>query len=344
MSQHERARIAVRGLFVQAGRHGLGVVFALLIALGSVPLHAAGIHPSNACASVNRRIEANLEAKCFAMDFGGRERTLYIYAPAGKHAAMPLVFVLHGGGGVGAGMEWLTKRGFNRLADHDGAVIVYPDGIGKSWNDGRSDTSAASAQEHIDDIGWFRALPHELSGQYDIDRHRVYVTGISNGGLMSYRIACDAADMFAAAAPVAASMSLDLAPVCKPARPISIAILNGTDDPIMPWGGGPVKVLWLRRGNVLSTAATLARWTELDHCSAVHAEPVVDSVPDDGTALARQSAQCAGASEVDLFEIRGGGHTWPAGEPYLGERFVGRVSRELDANVAIWTFFMRHRL
>lgn len=329
---------------MQAVRTGFLTLFALLALLDSAPLQAAGLHPSDACASVNRRIEATLEAKCFAMDFGGRERTLYIYAPAGKHAAMPLVFVLHGGGGVGAGMEWLTKSGFNRLADRDGAVIVYPDGIGKSWNDGRSDTSAASAQEHVDDIGWLRALPRELSGQYAIDLHRVYVTGISNGGLMSYRIACDAADIFAAAAPVAASMSVELAPICKPARPISIAIINGTDDPIMPWNGGPVKVLWLRRGNVLSTTATLARWSELDRCSALHADPVVDSVPDDGTALARQSAQCAAASEVELFEIRGGGHTWPAGVPYLGERLVGRVSRELNANEAIWTFFAHHHL
>src|SRR5262249_39570155 len=158
-------------------------------------------------------------------------------------------------------------------------------------------------------------------------------------GLMSYRIACDAADVFAAAAPVAANMSTDLAPNCKPSRPIPLAIINGTEDPIMPWGGGAVKVLWFKRGSVLSTAATVSRWTELDHCPALHADPVVDAVADDGTALARQSAQCAGMSEVDLFEIRGGGHTWPSGEPYLGERLVGRVSRELDANEAIWEFF-----
>src|SRR5262249_9439804 len=109
----------------------------------------------------------------------------------------------------------------------------------------------------------------------------------------------------------------------------------------MPWSGGPVKVLWFKRGNVLSTSATLARWAELDHCGTLQAEPVVDAVGDDGTTLARQVSQCAGMSEVDLFEIRGGGHTWQLGEPY--SRLVGRVSRELDGNTAIWEFFARHR-
>lgn len=161
---------------------------------------------------------------------------------------------------------------------------------------------------------------------------------------MSYRIACDAADLYAAAAPVAASMSADLAPACRPARPISVAIINGTEDPIMPWNGGPVKVLWFKRGSVLSTVATLARWSEFNHCGAMRPATVVDAVPGDGTALAQQTAECAGMNELELLEIRGGGHTWPMGEPYLGERLVGRVSRELDANEAIWEFFQRHRL
>src|SRR5690349_20177302 len=141
------------------------LAIVLLAALG-VGDGVAAIHPSDACVPVNRRVGAHLESKCFAMAFGGRERTLYIYEPAHKHPPGALVFVLHGGGGSAAGMEWLTQRGFNRLADRDGAVIVYPDGVGKSWNDGRSETSSESAKERVDDIGWFRALPRELAAQY----------------------------------------------------------------------------------------------------------------------------------------------------------------------------------
>src|SRR5262245_51258690 len=102
----------------------LGIVCAmtLLAILGARDGRAAAIHPSNACVTVNHRLSARLESKCFAMDFGGRERTLYIYEPAHRSSPGALVFVLHGGGGAAAGMEWLTKRGFNRLADRDGAV------------------------------------------------------------------------------------------------------------------------------------------------------------------------------------------------------------------------------
>jgi polyhydroxybutyrate depolymerase len=302
----------------------------------------AALRPADDCLPVRT---ANAEAACYAMDFGGRHRTFRLYAAAHGDSAVPLILVLHGGGGSGGGMEWLTERGFNRLADQHGAVIVYPDGIGKSWNDGRTDTNSTAAKDQIDDLGWLRALPREIGKQFPIDAARVYATGISNGGLMSYRLACDAADVFAALAPVAANMSVDLAPRCSPSRPVPIAIINGTDDPIMPWQGGAVKVLWFKRGSVLSTADTVARWVDLDHCAAPsQSSAPVDQIADDGTALVLHTAACAGNAEVRLYEIRGGGHTWPRGEPYLGERLVGRVSRELDANVVIWEFFTQHPL
>ncbi len=303
------------------------------------------IQLSTHCLSNNQKITATLQSKCYAMQYGGRERTLRIYAssPARGRPAMPLVFVLHGGGGTGGAMEWLTRGGFNRQADAEGAVVVYPDGIGKGWNDGRSDDSVQAIKEQVDDLGWFRALPKALAGEFNIDLTRIYATGISNGGLMSYRLACDAADVFAAVAPVAANMSVDLAPICKPARSISVAVINGTDDPVMPWGGGPVKVLWFKRGAVLSTSATVARLAELNHCSGMRdVGGVTDTVPNDGTSVVINAAACAGGSEVVLYEVRGGGHTWPQGEPYLAERWVGRVSQELDATGSVWRFFKEH--
>jgi len=304
----------------------------------------AGVHASDACVAAPRRQAHELEAKCFALEHGGVERTFRLYVPPRAQGPLPLVVVLHGGGGSGAGMEWLTQGGFNRIADRDGAVVVYPDGIGKGWNDGRTDMRSEAVKEAVDDVGFLRALPREISSQTPLDLGRVYATGISNGGLMSYRLACDAADSFAAVAPVAANLSVELAPRCQPARPISLAIVNGTADPIMPWRGGPVKVLWLARGNVVSTPATVARWLELDHCLALELREHRDSVPDDGTVLERSSASCEDGAEVALFEIQGGGHTWPSGVPYLGERLVGRVSRELDANERIWEFLRRFQL
>lgn len=322
--------------------HGSWIAGGLALCLQA---HAADLVASHACPSQNRTQESRREALCFAIPFGGRTRTLSVYAPPRISGPRPLILVLHGGGGTGVGMEWLTKRGFNRIADRDGAIVLYPDGIEKSWNDGRGDSHVAASQLNVDDLAYLRALPQALAAHYAIDPARIYATGISNGGLMSYRLACDAADVFAAVAPVAADLSVALGKDCHPAREVSIAIVNGTEDPIMPWQGGAIKILWSSRGQVLSGPASAARWLELDHCEAF-SEPdgVIDAAPDDGTSLVRHVAHCARASEVDLYEIRGGGHTWPGGEAYLGRLLVGRVSRELDANEAIWRFLASHRL
>ena len=305
--------------------------------------HAA-ISPSTGCVAANRKETRTLESQCYSIQHAGVTRTFRLYVPQEQKAHMPLVLVLHGGGGGGGAMEWLTKEGFNRIADRDGVIIAYPDGIKHHWNDGRFDPHARSGDESIDDLGFLRELPKEISASFPVDPKRVYATGISNGGLMSYRLACDAADIFAAVAPVAANMSEALATRCKPSKPVSMAIFNGTDDPIMPWKGGPIKVLWFDRGAVLSTSATQARWLELDQCASPHENGLVNAVPDDGTAILEHSAQCASKTELDLYEIQGGGHTWPGGEPYLGKRLIGNVSRELDANQAIWQFFAKHTL
>lgn len=308
------------------------------------PLAAtADVLPSDACESPPRRQAASVRADCYSTSHDGLDRMFRVYAPAGHDGPLPLLFVLHGGGSAG-NMEWLTENAFERIADRDGVLVVYPEGIGNSWNDGRQDLRAVAAQHGIDDVGFLRALPAELAESYGVDLSRVYSTGISNGGFMSFRLACDAADVFAAVAPVTANLSVDVAPQCTPARPISIAIVNGTEDPLVPWGGGEVRVLLQRRGEVLSTMATLERWGEIDDCGAVEVSAVIDNVADDETTVRRYVARCARDTELLLYEIVGGGHTWPGGEQYLPELLVGRTSRELEASEAIWEFLSRFRI
>ena len=315
---------------------------ALALALGSSsqPLLAA-LQPDDCRAA--RRSERSPEAACYSLVHAGRKRTLRLYVPAGHSEPLPVVLVLHGGGGTGGGMEWLTRRGFNRIADRDGAIAVYPDGIDHGWNDGRS-ANRSAADAAVDDAGFLRALPLELAMLHPIDRARLYVPGISNGGMMSYRLACDAAQVFAAAAPVAANMAMEREGKCRPARAVPMLIMDGVDDPIMPWKGGPIRVLWMTRGTVLSAEESAARWLALDHCGAFAPQPVIEANPADGTAAALRSARCAADTEVRLYEIRGGGHTWPRGEPYLSSHIVGRVSQALDANETIWAFFREHAL
>jgi len=124
------------------------------------------------------------------------KRTFRLYVPAKTaEGALPLILVLHGGGGTGGNMEWLTRQGFNRIADREGAIVAYPDGVGHSWNDGRPDLQSRAASEKVDDLGYLRELPHEISATLPVDVARVYATGISNGGFMAYRLACDAANV-----------------------------------------------------------------------------------------------------------------------------------------------------
>lgn len=315
---------------------------ALALALGASSAPPAAAIQPDGCLAARRKDESH-EAACYSLLHDGRKRTLRIYLPPGHSEPLPVVLVLHGGGGTGGGMEWLTRRGFNRIADRDGAIVVYPDGIDHGWNDGRG-ANRSAADAAVDDAGFLRALPAQLASLHPVDRARLYVTGISNGGMMSYRLACDAAEVFAAAAPVAANMAVELDGRCHPARARPLLIMNGVDDPIMPWHGGLIRVLWMTRGTVLSSEESAARWLSLDHCGALEPQAVIEADPADGTSAAPRSARCADGGEVRLYEIRGGGHTWPRGEPYLTPRIVGRVSRALDANETIWAFFRAHAL
>ncbi len=163
---------------------------------------------------------------------------------------------------------------------------------------------------------------------------------------MAYRLACDLSGEIAAIAPVAGSIPEPLLASCWPSRPVSVVAINGVDDPLVPWQGGPVHIGRWERGNVLSVAETIAFWVDHDRCSL---RPVITYAPDsdplDGTRVRREAYEdCQGGAEVVLYAVEGGGHTWPGGRQYLPEPIVGRTSRDADANQLIWAFFMAHRM
>jgi polyhydroxybutyrate depolymerase len=240
--------------------------------------------------------------------------------------------VLHGAGGRGAGFARHT--GFSRLADEKGFIVIYPDGIRRRWNDGRS---AGPSQ---DDVGFIRSLLDTLKTELPIDTRRIYATGISNGAMFTYRLACDLPGVFAAIAPVAGALPAELAPRCTEVEPVAIAAFQGTADRFVPYGGGAVA---RRRGRVLSAEETMAFWARVDGCSLTAVtELEQDRDPGDGTRLRRSEYPgCGHGKELVLYTIDGGGHTWPGG-PSVARFVVGRVSRDLDATTTIWDFFARH--
>jgi polyhydroxybutyrate depolymerase len=284
-----------------------------------------------------------------SLQFGGLERTyrLYVPPPADRAGPMPVVLVLHGGGGTGAGMETLTRGGLNRLADRDGFVAVYPDGVERHWNDGRGVQSYRAHRENIDDVGFISALIAHLGRRVNVDRGRVYATGISNGGLMSFRLARELTSEIAAIAPVAISMSEQIAAMRAPSRPISVLMIPGTQDPLVPWNGGEIGFAGgAKVGKALSVADAIRYWAGHNQCPsppAVVMEP--DRDPQDGTRVRRETyGPCRDGTEVVLLAVEGGGHTWPGGWQYLPERVIGRTSRDINANEVIWGFFRRHAI
>lgn len=301
-------------------------------------LALAAQHAGAAPACADRGAKAS-EARCESLAFGGRERTYRLYVPARLEAKAPLLVVLHGGGGGGAGMEALTERGFNRRADEAGVLIVYPDGVDHGWNDGRHDLKTRAVRDGVDDVGFLRTLVAALGKRYPVDRNRIFVTGISNGGMMTLRLACDAADVFAGFVAVAASLGEDTAAECRPVAARPVALIDGTDDPLVPFAGGDVRVLGAHRGRVIGADATFATFRGFAGCTSVEAEPPLDRIADDGTALVvRRAVGCSPGTRVVLYEVQGGGHAWPGGVRYAREWLIGKVSRELDATDEAWRF------
>lgn len=248
---------------------------------------------------------------------------------------------MHGGGGNARGIIDITRGRFNELADAENFYVVYPTGFDKGWNDGRVDVRSTAHRENIDDVGFLKRVIDNIAAEYPIDRKRIFSTGLSNGAFMSYRLACELSGTILAIAPVTAQLSKDLLPSCKPTNPVGVLIINGTEDPIVPYNGGTVEVFWSKRGEILSTDATLEFWAAHNQCAS---RPVVieltDRDPDDKTRVDHvRYAACANGRDVELLRVRGGGHTWPGGAPFLGERLVGRVSNDLNACDAIWKFF-----
>jgi len=226
-------------------------------------------------------------------------------------------------------------------------VVVYPDAIEKHWNDdrGSKETGYKAQNENIDDVGFISALIDHLIKKMNIDAKRVYVSGMSNGAIMTYRLACELAQKIAAIAPVAGNMPQNLK-LSIPSGTVSVLAINNVDDPLVPFKGGDVTGPFGKKklGKVLSAQESVMFWVNEDSCSATPAntyEP--DTDPGDGTRVKKVIyTHGRNNSEVVLYIIEGGGHTWPGGFQYLGEWIIGKTSRDINATQVIWDFFEKH--
>jgi len=278
---------------------------------------------------------------------GGRERTYRLVLPKGfdKAKPAPLVLALHGGGGTAEQFDRSTRGHFGREAQKRGWVVVFPQGVAKGWNDGRPLTSLRDRRRKgVDDVAFLSTLIDHLHATRGIDRTRVYATGMSNGGFMSYRLGLDLADKIAAIAPVCANLA-KVHDGKRPARPVGLLAINGTKDPLVPYAGGYVKVFGRKRGAILSVDETLRRWTAFNGCTKPPTTTALaDKAPKDGTrAYLVAWPACRKGARVRQIRIEGGGHTWAGGTQNLPRLLVGAMCKDFDAVPMIFAFFAKHR-
>jgi polyhydroxybutyrate depolymerase len=252
------------------------------------------------------------------MPFGGLDRSYRIHKPAGLPAAAPLVVMLHGAFGDAEQAE--NSYGWDALADSAKFVVAYPDGIAQTWN--AHGCCGKAERENIDDVGFITTMVGETEAALPIDKSRVYVTGISNGGIMSYALACNSG-IFAAIGPDAATM-LD---ACTAPHPTSVIHIHGTADRLVPYNGGQ----GASTVNGPSIPDVNAFWRNVNQCGP----PVVTiKAP-----VTTSTAACADHRSVELITIEGGRHQWPGGTTFL-ERFG--PAHALNATQTIWQFFAAH--
>lgn len=276
------------------------------------------------------------------LEHGGVTRHYHVHLPpAFKNSkSHPLVLALHGGGGRGDRFDASTHGTITAAADKRGFVVIFPEAINKHWNIDKTEALKAK------DVDFLSKLIDKAQSDYGIDDKRVYATGISAGGFMAVILAQRLAHKIAAVAPVTAQ--LDLASRGKtPQHPISVMIINGTKDPVVPYHGGDVKLFGrgASRGKILSTDETIEQFRVHNRCSSTASVTALANTHlfDGSRAEVKKYSGGTNGTEVVLVKVIGGGHTWPGGKQYLGKSLIGPVCRDFKASELIFDFFLRHR-
>jgi polyhydroxybutyrate depolymerase len=270
-----------------------------------------------------------------SLAYAGRDRSYVVYVPASLDRSKPVPVVLVFHGGTGNAENAIRMTGFNDVADRGGFVAVYPNGTGPlrgdrllTWNGGNC-CGYAQAND-VDDVGFVRHVVTDLQSQLPVDAKRIYATGMSNGAILSHRLACQAADLFAAVAPVAGTLNFS---PCLPAQPVSVIEFHGTADTHIPYEGGfgPASLVNV---DFASVRDSVGFWASFDDCGA---QPQTGSFED----VEHETwTGCASATSVELYTIIGGGHAWPGGQG--GWAGSDQPTSTISASELIWQFFAAH--
>ncbi len=222
----------------------------------------------------------------------------------------------------------------------------YPGGGGGGYPGGGGQRPHREPQEEqkpaaaADDIAFFNQMMDQIGTKFSVDSARIYAIGLSEGGMMSLRVGCALADRVAAVAAVGAGMPKTM--ICLPSRPVSAVMINGTSDPVVPYGGGTEKNLELP---ILSAEDSAKSWAKINRCSEKPEKSKMPPQKKGGmeTKVDTYTA-CQQNAQVVLYSVKGAGNTWPGGEQYEPENTIGKTSQDLNANEVVWSFFVTKKL
>jgi polyhydroxybutyrate depolymerase len=239
----------------------------------------------------------------------------------------------YGGGGYPGGGGGYPGGG----GGYPGGGGGYPGG---GQRGGQNPDQSRNKPEPADDVAFLNQMLDQLPIKYSVDTHRVYATGLGDGGFMALRMGCSTADRVAAVAAVSATLPKTM--ICLPSRPVPALFMEGTDDPIIPDSGGTYKP---GPFHVLSAEDSAKAWAKFDRCAEKPAQGKLPAAEKGGKEIKTFTfAGCQDNAQVVLYSIKGGGNTWPGGEQYLSEKEVGKTSSDLNANEIIWSFVSSRKI
>jgi len=300
----------------------------LLTVLGVVnPIHAQPVHHARSvCGGGMVTTGTHYES----LLSGGLTRHYLVHIPAAYdgHTPLSVVLSLHGFASYGADQEKWSQ--WTPIADRENFIVVYPEGTGLplQWNAGNS----SYMNKTVDDVAFFTDLFDHFDTTYCIDDARIFVTGFSNGGGMTNRLACELSGRIAAIGTVSGAYS-PFAGGCTPVRPIPVITFHGDADPIVNYNGDANQ-------NFPPIKDWVANWAQRNGCKQ---GPETIALPDaitDVTAIAYHDCQLN--AEVQFYTIHGGGHSWPGGMPTVPAQIIGKTASDFNASEIMWTFFQQH--
>jgi len=319
-----------------------GYVRACILLVGVI---SACAEPNAAAQPGDQRLGPGEHA--LTLNSGGLERLYIVYVPPsydGKKP-VPIVILFHGGGGRASGIRTISSM--DRVADTNGFVAVYPQGLNRVWNDGGSDLGQRPPR---DDIGFVRDLVKDVSRKISVNSRQVFACGFSNGGALTARLTLEAPDLIAAGAMVGSGLYAKQLLDHPNPKPMPVLFIVGTEDPCRPYKGGEAigpRMAGVFKGEghgvVLSSDEVVAFWRKVNGCEGAPETIELPRKTRDSTSTTFRQWTGAYGNDVAAYVVQGGGHCWPGGLQYVPVSVIGKTSDDFDASEAIWRFFERHQ-